>query len=201
MSEKKQLTEGQKRVRLDFNPAGLKRVVKVKTLIADTIDYLENAKNAILEDAPKIKAERDDIGFVVREISTAQTSLQQASTMAVGALTTDLSFATLGNAKVTDEDLEIKTGDYIKKPVSISIITFDDFIAFGKSVTGNKNLEGYPLSFSYKDHPITHESNTCYIIPTKEGFMKFTPNDVLITGVQGEIYPCKIDIFKQTYTQ
>lgn len=29
--------------------------------------------------------------------------------------------------------------------------------------------------------------------------MKFTKDDMLITGVNGEIYPCKIDIFKKTY--
>jgi hypothetical protein len=26
-----------------------------------------------------------------------------------------------------------------------------------------------------------------------------TPNDMLITGVKGEIYPCKKDIFEATY--
>ena len=29
--------------------------------------------------------------------------------------------------------------------------------------------------------------------------MRMTPNDMLITGVQGEIYPCKKDIFEATY--
>jgi hypothetical protein len=32
-----------------------------------------------------------------------------------------------------------------------------------------------------------------------EGTMQMTPNDVLITGVKGEIYPCKIDVFEATY--
>jgi len=31
--------------------------------------------------------------------------------------------------------------------------------------------------------------------------MKFTPEDVLITGIKGEIYPCKIDIFRATYSE
>lgn len=26
-----------------------------------------------------------------------------------------------------------------------------------------------------------------------------TPDDMLITGIQGEIYPCKKDIFEATY--
>lgn len=37
------------------------------------------------------------------------------------------------------------------------------------------------------------------MIPTLEGQYEFTPNDMLITGVKGEIYPCKKDIFEATY--
>lgn len=198
MSEQQQLTEGQKRVRLDFNPAGLKRVVTFKTIMADGIDYLERAKNAILKN--KGEASNEEVGFILREIATAQTSIQQASTMGVGALTTKLSFDALGNTQ-TNEELPIHTGLATKKPITIDIITFDDFIQYGKENAGNINDEGYPLSFSYKGHAITHETNTSYVIPTKEGLLMFTPHDVLITGVQGEIYPCKKDIFKQTYTQ
>lgn len=37
------------------------------------------------------------------------------------------------------------------------------------------------------------------IIPTLEGDMEAQPGDWIIVGVQGEIYPCKPDIFKATY--
>ena len=37
------------------------------------------------------------------------------------------------------------------------------------------------------------------IIKTLEGDMKATPGDYIIKGVQGEFYPCKPDIFEQTY--
>lgn len=56
-----------------------------------------------------------------------------------------------------------------------------------------------PWSFEYNGHAVTRETDDCYIIPTLEGEMKFTKDDMLITGVNGEIYPCKIDIFKKTY--
>jgi hypothetical protein len=56
-----------------------------------------------------------------------------------------------------------------------------------------------PWSFSYKGHPITHENDNCYLIPTLEGTMKFERGDMLITGVKGEVYPCKADIFAATY--
>lgn len=37
------------------------------------------------------------------------------------------------------------------------------------------------------------------IIRTLEGDMKAHPGDYLILGVQGELYPCRPDIFEQTY--
>ena len=37
------------------------------------------------------------------------------------------------------------------------------------------------------------------IIKTLEGEMTASPKDWIIKGVQGEFYPCKPDIFEQTY--
>lgn len=37
------------------------------------------------------------------------------------------------------------------------------------------------------------------IIETLEGNMKASPGDWIITGVNGERYPCKPDIFEKTY--
>lgn len=37
------------------------------------------------------------------------------------------------------------------------------------------------------------------IIHTLEGDMKASVGDYIITGVNGEIYPCKPDIFEKTY--
>lgn len=36
-------------------------------------------------------------------------------------------------------------------------------------------------------------------IPTLEGTMRADPGDWIITGVNGERYPCKPDIFQKTY--
>ena len=36
-------------------------------------------------------------------------------------------------------------------------------------------------------------------IQTLEGAMRVSPGDWIITGVQGECYPCKPDIFAATY--
>lgn len=88
---------------------------------------------------------------------------------------------------------------YRKKPVVIEAITFQELVEYGLNAAGAHIVNGMPWSFSYKGHPITHENDECYIIPTLEGLVKFTTEDMLITGVKGEIYPCKIDIFKKTY--
>ena len=39
------------------------------------------------------------------------------------------------------------------------------------------------------------------IIKTLEGNMRANPGDYIIKGVAGEFYPCKSDIFEQTYEE
>lgn len=36
-------------------------------------------------------------------------------------------------------------------------------------------------------------------VETLEGFMRVSPGDFIITGIKGEKYPCKPDIFAATY--
>lgn len=87
---------------------------------------------------------------------------------------------------------------YRKKPIVITAITFEQLVAHGIASGGNV-VNGMPWSFTYKGHAITHENDGCYIIPTLEGSMQMGRDDMLITGVRGEIYPCKRDIFEATY--
>lgn len=89
-----------------------------------------------------------------------------------------------------------------KRPVIIEAITFEEFVECGWRYLeehGVESAHGMPWSFEYKGHPITHEGDDCYLIPTLEGTMKFNRGEMLITGVNGEIYPCKMDIFEKTY--
>jgi hypothetical protein len=61
--------------------------------------------------------------------------------------------------------------------------------------------------FKMGDHPAvecrTVNSNLCvgmfFYIKTLEGEHIVTPGDWIITGVKGEHYPCKPDIFEMTY--
>lgn len=44
--------------------------------------------------------------------------------------------------------------------------------------------------------------DSCKIqIVTLEGLQLVSPNDYIIQGVKGEIYPCKPDIFEMTYEE
>lgn len=87
---------------------------------------------------------------------------------------------------------------YRKKPVVIEAITFAELVQHGRD-NGANIVGGMPWSFKYGGHPISHENDECYLIPTLEGVHNMTPKDMLITGVHGEIYPCKLDIFELTY--
>ena len=47
-------------------------------------------------------------------------------------------------------------------------------------------------------HDNEHGHDVMHIV-TKEGVMTASPGDWIIRGVQGELYPCKPDIFAATY--
>jgi hypothetical protein len=87
---------------------------------------------------------------------------------------------------------------YRKKSVVIEAITFNEFVEYGKNISDNI-VGGLPWSFNYNGHYITHENDECYLFDTLEGTERMTPKDMLITGIEGEIYPIKLDIFKKTY--
>jgi len=81
---------------------------------------------------------------------------------------------------------------YRKKPVEIDAIQFtgwnwaecEDFMA-GKSLIHPQWMKEY----EYLD------------INTLEGTMRCNKGDYIIKGIKGEFYPCKPDIFEQTYDE
>jgi len=74
---------------------------------------------------------------------------------------------------------------YRKKPVVIEAVQFlgGNF----KECEGFIGLDNYDNSLNYPN------------IKTLEGTMRVSVGDFIIKGVQGEFYPCKPDIFEQTY--
>jgi hypothetical protein len=79
-----------------------------------------------------------------------------------------------------------------KKPVVIEAVQFT-----------RMNWEAVQLFTEGTAHTLTIERRpdgkcTC-VIPTLEGQHIATEGDWIIKGVAGEFYPCKPDIFEQTY--
>lgn len=59
------------------------------------------------------------------------------------------------------------------------------------------SLEAYADKHGLKS-PLRYSADA-YVIETLEGHHDVTPGDWIITGIKGERYPCKPDIFAATY--
>lgn len=77
---------------------------------------------------------------------------------------------------------------YRKKPV---VIEATQWLGQMQEVIA---LVGHDLPTAGHPHP-----SGALAIETLEGTMVVNPNDWIIKGVNGEIYPCKPDIFEKTY--
>lgn len=91
---------------------------------------------------------------------------------------------------------------YRKKPVVIEAVqlTWENWseicefadvgsLEDGKPTGTDKDIEGEPLP----------NGGPGLLIPTLEGLHLANPNDWIIKGIKGELYPCKPDIFEATY--
>lgn len=87
----------------------------------------------------------------------------------------------------------------IKKPVEISYMTFDETMNDIKSYC-SANWEDQERASGLYIERLTIINDELINIRTLEGDnQRMTKEDVLIIGIKGEPYPCKIDIFKETY--
>lgn len=60
----------------------------------------------------------------------------------------------------------------------------------------------YNKTRRYRKKPViveAYQTNVEVDIKTLEGTMTASPGDYIITGIKGEKYPCKPDIFEKTY--
>jgi hypothetical protein len=91
--------------------------------------------------------------------------------------------------------------EYRKKPVKITALKFDgenfnecvDFIG-GAAIYEKK-------SGSSSDELVGREVKERLSIKTLEGAMHLSNGDYIIKGVKGEFYPCKPNIFRETYNE
>ena len=86
-----------------------------------------------------------------------------------------------------------------KKPITIDFYTWEEIREIERQLTDGKVIKDDSVSFQFESVVITRHNDAEYIIPTLEGDHLFTPKDVLIKGVKGELYPCKKEIFEMTY--
>ena len=90
--------------------------------------------------------------------------------------------------------------EYRKKPVIIEAWPVKDLVRdFAGNLSGG-NWEGIPAQVmsAYELGNVIIFGDRLHI-RTLEGIMDAMPGDMLICGVQGELYPCKPDIFEATY--
>lgn len=83
---------------------------------------------------------------------------------------------------------------YRKRPVVIEAMQWDGTVAGAQKIAVEFGLpSGFP------DAHIDPDPSRGLEIRTLEGTMRASPGDWIIRGVQGEVYPCKPEIFEQTY--
>lgn len=83
------------------------------------------------------------------------------------------------------------SGRYVKKPVTVDAFQWK---GQPKEEWPDWFVEEWPrMSMGSVD------GCAVLVIPTLEGVMQAAYGDWIICGIRGEIYPCKPDIFEQTY--
>lgn len=95
---------------------------------------------------------------------------------------------------------------YRKKPIVVEAIQWDGSETLGRSLEdwSEGNIEYHPfLADRFRGDPnvyIAHP-DPFLRIKTLEGTMIAKPGDWIIKGVKGEFYPCKPEIFAETYEE
>jgi len=94
---------------------------------------------------------------------------------------------------------------YRKKPVVIEAMHWDGSISSIRSICEWANDEADEPSVDYLTRPDAdgppHLVAFDVMCHTLEGPLNISPGDWIFTGVQGENYPCKPDIFAATYEE
>jgi hypothetical protein len=88
---------------------------------------------------------------------------------------------------------------FVKKPVVIEALQWD-----GTRVSADNISKAFPELITYKfiyDEDYTPFTTPySWLIYTLEGTITAKPNDWIIKGIKGEFYPCKPDVFEQSYS-
>lgn len=96
---------------------------------------------------------------------------------------------------------------YRKRPIVISAVQYG-LVEYAEEPVGGWRVpvgEVYPswLAEAIRDGVVKHEFRSedywYFTVSTVEGLMTGGPDDWLIRGVEGELYPCKASVFAATY--
>jgi anti-sigma factor ChrR (cupin superfamily) len=87
---------------------------------------------------------------------------------------------------------------YRKKPVVIEAIQWTGANIY--EILAMADFAKLPATIG-PEPGIVHSADGGLTIPTLEGDHLARPGDWIIKGVQGELYPCKPDIFEATYEE
>lgn len=91
---------------------------------------------------------------------------------------------------------------YIKKPVVIEAFQYDGDLkgGNGKYYVPEWAVKAFEDGTIFYKDPVSPLLSPCELfVKTLEGEMHVSDGDYIIEGVNGEIYPCKPDIFEKTY--
>ena len=87
---------------------------------------------------------------------------------------------------------------YRKKPVEVDAVVVSEAMR-----SASEDWDALPawLRAAYDRGEVMFLAENVLRIETLEGAMIARPDDWIICGVAGELYPCKPDIFAQTYEE
>ncbi len=91
---------------------------------------------------------------------------------------------------------------FCKKPVVIEAVQWArdaNKVADTGYVFACRPLPDWLLAGLGPDGGVTVHDDGSVTIDTPEGVMRADPGDWIVKGVKGELYPCKPDIFAETY--
>lgn len=90
---------------------------------------------------------------------------------------------------------------YVKKPVVIDAVQWDGTEVAADALVGQIKAGGGDAHYDVVSTaaPSDGQWERRLLIRTLEGWLIASPGDWIIRGIKGEFYPCKPDIFAQTY--
>lgn len=83
---------------------------------------------------------------------------------------------------------------YRKKPVVVEAMVWN-----GENIKEVKEFCGFDAHIHYSYTSFENQPQVKLVLVTLEGEMEVRPGSYIIKGVKGEFYPCRADVFTETY--